>query len=120
MKLQTFLLKQKPKNNTPLIKKIFFHFPILKCKVLEESMQPLLNPGDMIVVNRFRKGKTGDIIVLKNPEKESLQRYLIKQIEREENNKVYVLGINQKVSIDSRQFGWIQKKDIIGKMILKI
>ena len=88
--------------------------------IQEESMQPLLYPGNLVLVNRLRKGKTGDVIVFENPKKDSSQMYLIKQIVKEENNRVYVLGLSKIKSIDSRHFGWIDKKSIIGKMIAKL
>lgn len=88
--------------------------------VTEESMQPLLFPGNVVLVNRLQKGKRGDVVVLKNPQKNNPQEYLIKQIAKEKNNSVYVLGTNKIKSIDSRHFGWIEKKDIIGKIILRL
>lgn len=113
MKSLLFLLRQKLKNN-------FFFSPLVIFTIQEESMQPFLFPGDQVIVNRLRKGKKGDVIVIKNPETNSQQKYLIKKIEKINNKKLYVIGVNKEKSIDSRHFGWIEKRDIIGKMIGKL
>lgn len=94
--------------------------PLIQFQIQEASMEPLLFSKDKVLVNRLSKGKRGAIIVLKNPQKSSLQKYLIKQVIKEENNQVYVVGVNKTKSIDSRHFGWIDKKDIVGKMIAKM
>lgn len=120
MKLQIFLTKPNLLNNTSLIKKLFFFFPLVKCVVQEESMQPLLYPGDTIIVNKLSKITTNDIIVFKNPQKNKRENYLIKQVKNMNEKGFFVEGLNKTQSIDSRQFGRIQKKDIIGKMILKL
>lgn len=113
MKSLLFLLRQKLQNN-------FFFSPLVIFTIQEESMQPLLFSQDKVLVNRLRKGKKGDVVVIKNPKKNNSQAYLIKQIAKEENNQVYVVGVNKEKSIDSRHFGWVDKKDIIGKMIAKL
>ncbi len=83
-------------------------------------MQPLLFPGNRILVNRLDKGDKNDTIIIKNPNKKTLQLYFVKNIKKKEKNKVYVVGLNISESIDSRHFGWIDEKNIIGKMILKL
>jgi phage repressor protein C with HTH and peptisase S24 domain len=88
--------------------------------VKEESMIPLLYPGNTILVYRFSKLKTNDIVVLKNPYKNRKERYLVKKIFKITKKSLYVEGLNKEKSIDSRQFGWIAKKDVVGKMISKI
>ncbi len=83
-------------------------------------MEPVLSSGDTILVNRLSKGKPGDIIVLKNPEKNSKEKYLVKQVAELKEKEIFVVGLNKEKSIDSRKFGWIQRNNIIGKMILKL
>lgn len=82
-------------------------------------MQPYLYPGDRILVSRLSKGEKGDIVVIKNPQKDSVQKYLIKQIKKRIKNDIYIIGINSTVSRDSRHFGWVKESDSIGKMIVK-
>jgi nickel-type superoxide dismutase maturation protease len=81
-------------------------------------MSPTLRPEENVLVNRlsylFAKPKTCDIVALKDPRDKKI---LIKRISEIKNNKYFVLGDNKTASTDSRTFGWISKKDIIGKVI---
>lgn len=84
-------------------------------------MEPFISSGDVILVNRlsylFKNPKIGDVIIIKNNSK---KKYLIKRIQRIREKTYFVGGDNKKESIDSRNFGWITKKDIVGKMLFKI
>jgi signal peptidase I len=120
MKSQTYSIKQKLPNNTSLLKNLFFFLPLLKFVVREESMEPLLFPGDALLINRFSKVKKNDIVIFKNPQKNIKAGYLIKKITKINGDKIYVEGINKEKSIDSRHFGWVSQKDVIGKMIFKL
>lgn len=84
-------------------------------------MEPFISSGDVILVNRlsylFKNPKIGDVIVVKNNNK---KKYLIKRIQRIREKTYFVVGDNKRESIDSRNFGWITKKDIAGKMFFKI
>lgn len=81
-------------------------------------MLPTFKSGDVVLVNRLSyllsKPKVGDFVVLKR------QKYIIKRIAAIRKEQVFVIGDNKKESIDSRSFGWIHKKEIVGKVILKI
>ena len=103
------------KNPNKVIFKLSSFFPILKFKVKEKSMTPFLNPGDEVITWKYSKPKIGDVTVFKKNNK-----FYIKRVKKNENGKYFVLGDNEKESIDSRKFGWIDKKDIIGKVIYKI
>lgn len=91
--------------------------PLFKFKISGYSMKPAFKSGDAVLVNRlsyfFCNPKIGDIVVLKR------ERYIIKRIAKIENNKCFVLGNNKKKSTDSRDFGWVNKKEIVGKVIFK-
>jgi len=41
----------------------------------------------------------------------------IKRIERQQGDLIYLLGDNAGASTDSRQFGWVQAKTIIAKVV---
>lgn len=81
-------------------------------------MKPRLKNGDVVLVNRlsyfFRKPKLRDIVVLKR------ETYIIKRIAAIKGNQIFIIGDNKKESKDSREFGWVSKKEIVGKVILKI
>ena len=93
-------------------------FPLFKFKVEGNSMAPALRAKDTILVNRLSyflgEPKIGDVVVIKRG------KYIIKRIVKVGKKKVFVIGDNKKESTDSRSFGWINKKEIIGKVVLKI
>lgn len=81
-------------------------------------MNPSFRAGDTVLVNRLSyflsKPKIGDVIVLKQ------RKFIIKRIAKVKEKKVFVVGDNKKESADSRKFGWIEKGNIIGKVILEL
>ncbi len=81
-------------------------------------MAPKLKPGDMVLVNKLSTPGVGDIVVLQNPENKKM--FLIKKIQKIHDRKYFVLGENAKFSTDSRHFGWVEKKGIIGKVFKTI
>lgn len=105
-----------------IFKKIFFSIsPILTFTIQEESMMPLFYPGDVVLVSRlpyrFINPKVGDIVILRSPID---NKYLLKFVDRIEKSKYFVLGKNKEKSVDSRKFGWITKREIVGKVLLKV
>lgn len=83
-------------------------------------MEPFLKEGTIILVNRLSyllsKPNIDDVVIIKKfsvKEKD----YVVKRITNIKNEKYYVMGDNKEESTDSRDFGWIEKKDIIGKVI---
>lgn len=83
-------------------------------------MRPFFAHGDTILVNIFsyifHDPSIGDVVVLRSP----TDMMVIKRITRRKNNLYFVRGDNQKESTDSRVFGWIERKEIAGKVLLKI
>ena len=81
-------------------------------------MEPELQEGDYVLVDLlYRNVRLGDIVVLEHP---TTGLNIIKQVGKISKNKVYVIGVNKRHSEDSRIFGYVNKNNIIGKMILKI
>lgn len=80
------------------------------------SMEPTLQQGQNVLVSSipyfFSKPKVGDIVSFKKTGK-----VFIKRISGIDEDKYFVSGDNKKDSMDSRRFGWILKKDIIGKVV---
>ena len=93
-------------------------FPIRKFKISGHSMEPLLKADDKVLASYipyfFSNPKIGDLIALISP---TTQKTLIKRIKEVENDSYFITGDNANDSHDSRSFGWIRKKDIIGKVI---
>ena len=95
--------------------------PVIKYVIKGNSMFPTLRSGDKIFVNRIAyilsKPKIDDIVAVKDPRD---RKVLIKRIKKIDNAKFFILGDNKTHSTDSREFGMIEKKDIIGKIVYKI
>lgn len=83
-----------------------------KFKVSGHSMEPYLKEGDQVIAFRFSGIKKGDIVVFKHKSKT-----MIKRITRISQDSIHVQGDNKN---DSLEINPINKKDIIGKVILKI
>lgn len=87
-------------------------------KVTGESLSPLFKEGDFVIVTKiplfFAPVKPGDVVVFNHP----AYGMMIKMVEsvNAERGEIYVVGTNE-YSVDSRRFGAIRKKDLIGKVI---
>jgi len=81
-------------------------------------MLPTLRNGETVLINRliyiFTKPNIGDIVAVKDP---GDRKILIKRIVKISSRKYFVEGDNKEHSTDSRRFGMLSRKDIIGKMI---
>jgi nickel-type superoxide dismutase maturation protease len=92
--------------------------PLMKFKVVGHSMEPVIKNGGTVLVSNlfywFKKPSIGDIVAFRDTGK-----ILIKRIKRIQGSKYFLTGDNQKDSIDSRQFGLISKREIIGKVFYK-
>jgi len=90
-------------------------------KVTGESLSPLFLAGDFVVVSKIpcvlRKIKAGDIVVFKQP----VYGTLIKQVDHfsTDGKEIFVMGTNPE-STDSRQFGPLSHRQLIGKVIWHI
>jgi nickel-type superoxide dismutase maturation protease len=96
-------------------------FPLARYRVEGESMLPAVGAGERVLVNRlaYRRAdpRPGDLVVVSDPRDSA--RLLLKRIEREAGGRWIVLGDNPAASTDSRAFGAIEKKQIVGKVWLK-
>jgi len=101
-------------------------------KIPSESMEPAVLKGDRIMVDKTAYNrispKKGDIIVFVYPDDRS--KSFIKRVEALPGDRItladgtietvphgsiYVIGDNQENSLDSRQFGFVPLRDVIGK-----
>ena len=82
-------------------------------------MSPTLRENQIVVINRlrylFKTPVINDIVALKDPRD---GKVLIKRIIKIHNNKYFVQGDNKNYSTDSREFGMIEKGDILGKILI--
>lgn len=93
-----------------------------RLKVVGESMLPLLQPGDEILLDLHAYQKyspqIGDIIVTLHPLQVNLP--IVKRITAlKEDNSYFVTGDHAEASTDSRHWGTIEFSDIMGKVTSK-
>jgi signal peptidase I len=90
-------------------------------KVTGRSLQPEYLDGDFVLTSKipilFGKIQPGDVIVFRH----EMYGVLIKIVTRlhRDRDEIFVIGL-QEDSVDSRRFGPISFKDVIGKVIWHI
>jgi len=86
-------------------------------KVTGNSLSPRFREGDYVVIVTcpFFEFKTGDTIVFRHP----AHGLLIKKIKTVDSDKIHVIGTHPH-SVDSRRFGPIDRKDVLGKVVIHI
>lgn len=80
-----------------------------------DSMLPLLRPGDVVKVQKTGAVKPGDIVVARHPIQTDL--IIIKRVEAVQGGKITLKGLNPGASSDSRAFGPVRKKHLIGRVM---
>lgn len=80
-------------------------------------MEPTLVAGTRIIVWKYSSLRIRDIVVFRDPLTELLAVKRITKIKKEE---YFLEGDNKKESTDSRDFGWVFKRKILGKIIYPI
>lgn len=89
-------------------------FPLGIYEVHGKSMFPAFIPGQRVIITKwFWTIKVGSVVVCKYPRTKKL---IIKRIAKINGHKVYLTGDNKLESIDSRDFGWLNKDCIVGKV----
>ncbi|MBN2325868.1 MAG: nickel-type superoxide dismutase maturation protease [Candidatus Omnitrophica bacterium] len=91
-----------------------------RIRVAGYSMTPSLHPGQEVLVNakayRRSKPQAGDLVTARHPYQRDV--ILIKRIHRVLDDERFILtGDNPDESTDSRSFGSIHKKDILGRVV---
>ncbi len=78
-------------------------------------MLPKYKIDDTVIVRKLAlRLKVNDVVILTHPQ---TGRLLLKRIKKIKKKTYFVLGDNERESTDSRNFGWIQRNNIIGKVI---
>ncbi|MGH9003112.1 MAG: nickel-type superoxide dismutase maturation protease [Acidimicrobiia bacterium] len=88
-----------------------------RIEITGESMAPALAPGDRVVVFRGGRLRTGDIVACVDPRDPN--RTVVKRVAAVVGREYTVIGDNFNHSIDSRHFGPIDAKSIIGRLIFR-
>lgn len=94
-------------------------FPFKRFKIKNDSMLPSFKEKDEVITFPyiFSQPKIGDVIVFRHIVPPFI---FCKRIMKIMDDGIWVEGENKKISIDSRKFGLVERKNIIGKVILKL
>jgi nickel-type superoxide dismutase maturation protease len=79
------------------------------------SMIPTLVPGDKLLVVRMPRLNRGDVVALRDPR--DAKRLIVKRVVSEAGGVVVVRGDNESASVDSRDFGPVRKRDVVGSVV---
>ncbi|HUD76478.1 MAG TPA: nickel-type superoxide dismutase maturation protease, partial [Streptosporangiaceae bacterium] len=80
------------------------HWPFLRVKVAERSMEPALRPGDWLLVRRTRRVRPGQIVLARHPGQPGL--LLVKRAARRVPGGWWLESDNPAAgAVDSRRFG---------------
>lgn len=81
-------------------------------------MAPRIAESDYVVVNKLSyllgKPREGDVVVAKHP---NTGRLIVKRISEIRADKYVLRGDNERESTDSRGFGPVTKKMLVGKVL---
>ena len=97
--------------------------PFIRYAVDGPSMEPAYRAGDRLIVSRlmyvFRAPRAGDVVVVRDPELPS--RHLVKRIDAVLENRpgqlrYFLIGDNVAESRDSRHFGAVTRRHIVGRV----
>lgn len=106
---------------------VLFHTSLILMflTVSGRSMYPTLVDGEKLwsVRTYFVPVEIGDIVVAKpyalaDDPSLDYNRLVIKRVHRAENGYYYLLGDNPDESYDSRNYGWVSKKEIVAKVMM--
>ncbi len=88
-------------------------------RVEGNSMKPTLEDGDSVLIEPSKQFRVGDIVLANHPFRKSIK--ILKRIEIiRPDGSYFLIGDNLAESTDSRSFGAIPAKDIIGKVICRL
>jgi nickel-type superoxide dismutase maturation protease len=93
-------------------------FGLRRFVVADTSMQPALRPGDRVLVVRWLRPRPRDLVVLRDPDGQST--LLLKRVDHfTVDGRVDVRGDNPYVSRDSRHFGPVPRRLILGRVVYR-
>jgi nickel-type superoxide dismutase maturation protease len=91
--------------------------PLRRVAVHGESMRPVLEPGDRLLVAGFLRPRPGDVVAVVDPHQE--ERVMVKRVASVDDAGITVLGDNPEASTDSRTFGPVDPQLVLGRVIYR-
>jgi nickel-type superoxide dismutase maturation protease len=94
------------------------HWPILRVKVAERSMEPALRPGDWLLVRRTRRIRPGQLVLARHPERPEM--LIVKRAARRAGGGWWLESDNPEAgAVDSRRFGAVPAPLIQGRVLAR-
>ena len=100
------------------------HWPLWRMAIAERSMEPVLRPGDWLLVRRrIRPGRSlrvrpGQLVIARHPDRPDL--LIVKRASRREAGGWWLEAANPKAgAADSRSFGVVAPELIEGRVLLR-
>jgi nickel-type superoxide dismutase maturation protease len=90
---------------------------ITSVAVAGNSMEPALKSGDWWLVRKTQEVRPGQIVAFWEPNRVDL--LAVKRVDHEVAGSWWMLGDNLQTSIDSRSFGPVQQRDIVGRLVFR-
>ncbi len=81
-------------------------------------MEPTLRSGDRLLVAGGRRPGPGDIVALRDPRREG-RRLIVKRVVSVDGDRVVVEGDNASASTDSRVFGPVDRRALVGRVLYR-
>ncbi|MBK9163027.1 MAG: nickel-type superoxide dismutase maturation protease [Acidobacteria bacterium] len=88
-------------------------------RVEGSSMEPFISEGDVLIYERARELKLGDVVVARHPYKSGTR--MIKRIGSiTADGRFELIGDSPEESTDSRTFGTVSPSSIVGRVACRI
>jgi len=94
------------------------HWPLLRVKVAERSMEPALRPGDWLLLRRTRRIRPGQIVLARHPARPDM--LIVKRAARCVEGGWWLESDNPAAgAVDSRRFGAVPALLIEGRVLAR-
>jgi nickel-type superoxide dismutase maturation protease len=92
--------------------------PLLRVAVVERSMEPLLQPGDWLLIRRTRRIRPGQIVLARHPARPTM--LIVKRAARRQDGGWWLESANPAAgAVDSARFGAVPDELIEGRVLIR-
>ena len=93
------------------------HWPFRRVQVHGDSMRPALQPGDRLLVVSLLRPRPGDVVAVVDPRDGRL--VMAKRVSSVDRDTIEVLGDDPAASTDSRTFGPVDRRLVLGRAVYR-